>query len=245
MHLIIENPLLVGFVINDAYVVKRRRVSRVDWTRALAKVMASSEQLKTQTALAKKSGVAQSTIGRILRGEVDPQSGNLERIAKALNVSLAMLAELGQEGEPVAATTDDLKLVERVERVALISWARAAAIADASVILRPADGEEWMPRPKHSGARTFALRVRGESMEPGYQHGDIIFVDPDVAAGHGKDVVVRLGDCNKVVFRRLVLEDELEYLKPANPNWPTKIIEISASPEARIIGVVIGKWVEK
>jgi SOS-response transcriptional repressor LexA len=82
-------------------------------------------------------------------------------------------------------------------------------------------------------------------MEPGYQHGDIIFVDPDVAPEHGKDVVARLGDRNEVVFKRLVIEGKLEYLKPANPNWPDRIIEIPAYPGARIIGVVIGKWVEK
>jgi SOS-response transcriptional repressor LexA len=240
-----EKPLLAGFIINDAYVVKRKHVSEVDWTRAVAKVMASSKDLKTQTALAKKSGVAQSTIGRILRGEVNPQSGNLERIAKALSMSLAKLAEMGQEGEPVAEPTDHLKSVERATRVALISWAQAGSFADALDNPQPADGEEWMPRPKHSGARTFALRVRGESMEPGYQHDDIIFVDPDVAPEHGKDVVARLDNCNEVVFKRLVVEGKLEYLKPANPNWPDKIIEISAHPGARIIGVVIGKWVEK
>jgi SOS-response transcriptional repressor LexA len=240
-----ENPLLAGFIVNDACVVKRKHVSSVDWTRAMAKVMASSKDLRTQTALAKRSGVAQSTIGRILRGEVNPQSGNLERIAKAFSMSLAKLAELGQQDDLVAEPTDDLESVETSARVALISWIQASSFADALDNPQPGDGEEWMPRPKHSGARTFALRVRGESMEPGYQHGDIIFVDPDVAPEHGKDVVARLGDRNEAVFKRLVVEGKLEYLKPANPNWPDRIIEISADPGARVIGVVIGKWVEK
>jgi SOS-response transcriptional repressor LexA len=207
--------------------------------------MASSKDLKTQTALAKKSGVAQSTIGRILRREVDAQAGNLDRIAKAFGMSLATLAEMGQEGEPVVEPTDDLESVERTARVALTSWVQAGSIADALDNPQPGEGEEWMPRPKHSGARTFALRVRGESMEPGYQHGDIIFVDPDVVPEHGTGVVARLGDRDEVVFKRLVVEGKLGYLKPLNPNWPDKIIEISAYPDARIIGVVMGKWVEK
>jgi len=211
---------LAGFIINDAYVVKRKHVSRVDWTRAVAKVIASSKDLKTQTPLARKSGVAQSTIGRILRAEVNPQSGNLERIAKAFGVSLAKLAEMGQDDEPAVEPTDDLKSVEKSARVALISWVQANSIVDSLDNPQPQDGEEWMPRPKLSGARTFALRVRGESMEPDYQHGDIIFVDPDVAPEHGKDVVARLGDRNEVVFKRLVVEGKLDYLKPANPGWP-------------------------
>ncbi|MDB6011520.1 MAG: hypothetical protein JWL65_3770 [Gammaproteobacteria bacterium] len=245
MHQTEKKPLLPGFIINDAYVVKRKHVSGVDWAGAVAKVMAANKDLKTQTALARKSGVAQSTIGRILRGEVNPQSVNLERIAKAFSMSLAKLAEMGQGKQPVAESTDDLKSVERSARVALIPWAQAGSFTDASDNPQPGDGEEWMPQPKYSGDRTFALRVRGESMEPDYQHGDIIFVDPDVTPAHGKDVVVQLGGRNEVVFKRLVVEGRLEYLKPANPNWPDKIIEISAYPGARIIGVVIGKWVEK
>lgn len=240
-----ENPLDGVSIINDSDVVKRSHVSRVDWARALAKVMALSKDLRTQAALAKKSGVAQSTIGRILRGEVDPQSGNLERIAKAFRLSLAELAEMGQEGEPAAEPTDILKLVERSTRVALVSWVQAGSPADSLDNPQPGDGEEWMPRPKHSSAGTFALRVRGEAMEPSYQPGDIIFVDPDVAPGDGKDVVVQLDDRDEVVFRRLVIDGRVEYLKPANSTWPGKTIELSAYPGARIIGVVIGKWVEK
>ena len=236
---------MAGLIVNDDYVVKRKHVSKVDWARAVATAMASRRDLKTQAALAKKSGVAQSTIGRILRGEVNPQSGNLEQIARAFSMSIAGLADRGQEGESVAELIDEIKSVERSEYVVLISWAQAASLADASDPPQPGDDDEWMPRPKRSGPRTFALRVRGESMEPGYQHDDIVFVDPDVAAGHGKDIVVRLDQGKEAEFKRLVVEGQREYLKPANPHWPDKIIEISGHPGARIIGVVIGKWVDK
>ena len=65
--------------------VKRALVSGIDWAHAVAKAMAASRFLRTQAALAKKSAVAQSTIGRILRGEVNPQSANLEHAS--LNTS--------------------------------------------------------------------------------------------------------------------------------------------------------------
>jgi SOS-response transcriptional repressor LexA len=152
---------------------------------------------------------------------------------------------MDQEGEPAIEPTDVLKLVEKFTRVALMSWAQVGSSTDVLDNPQPGGNEEWMPRPKYAGDRTFALRVRGESMEPGYQHGDIIFVDPDVPPKHGKDVVVRFNDRNEVVFKRLVVEGELEYLKPTNPNCPSKIIEISPYPSARMVGVVVGKWVEK
>lgn len=75
---------------------KRRYVVLIAWGPALAKAMKSSGYLRTQTALARRSGVAQSTIGRILRGEVDPQFGSLQRIARALRVPLATLVDLAQ-----------------------------------------------------------------------------------------------------------------------------------------------------
>jgi hypothetical protein len=46
------------------------------WPDVLARFMAASGDCKTQAALAKHSGVAQSTIGRILRDEVCPQEGH-------------------------------------------------------------------------------------------------------------------------------------------------------------------------
>ena len=49
---------------NDAHVAKRRHAPRGTPGRDLARAMELSEDSKTQSALAKKSGVAQSTIGR-------------------------------------------------------------------------------------------------------------------------------------------------------------------------------------
>lgn len=109
--------------------------------------------------------------------------------------------------------------------------------------LPPGDAEDWLPCPKRCGPRTFALRVRGISMEPKYQDGDIIFVDPDVAPSHGSHVVVRLGDEQEATFKQLVLEGSRRFLRALNPDWPgPKLIEIDGN--ATIVGVVIGKWVD-
>jgi transcriptional regulator with XRE-family HTH domain len=64
--------------------------------------MGWGKHLKTQTALARMSGVAHSTIGRIVRGEVDPQSGNLHRLSSALGMPLSALARIA-EGEEMQA----------------------------------------------------------------------------------------------------------------------------------------------
>ena len=61
--------------------------------------MGWTKHLKTQTALARRSGVPQSTIGRILRSEVDPQSGNLHRLARALGMPLTALTRMAEDAE--------------------------------------------------------------------------------------------------------------------------------------------------
>jgi transcriptional regulator with XRE-family HTH domain len=58
--------------------------------------MQSRPDLSTQQALARRSGVAQSTIGRILRGEVDPQADSLHRMAAALGIPIGRLFNQAQ-----------------------------------------------------------------------------------------------------------------------------------------------------
>lgn len=59
--------------------------------RNIAVLMDGSLDLGSQPALAKKTGVAQSTIGRILRSEVNASGENLRKIADAYRVSVASL----------------------------------------------------------------------------------------------------------------------------------------------------------
>jgi SOS-response transcriptional repressor LexA len=102
------------------------------------------------------------------------------------------------------------------------------------------DAEEWLPIPRRAGARAYALRVRGASMEPRYLEGDVIFVDPDMEPRHGNRVVVRLENTTEVTFKELVVEGERRFLKALNPSWPDPLIEIKGA--AVYCGVVIGKW---
>jgi SOS-response transcriptional repressor LexA len=205
--------------------------------------MAASKDLRTQTALAKKAGVAQSTVGRILRREVNPQSGNLSRLAKALGMPLDELARMAQGDEVGSLLTERADSVGQPRRVPLISWVQAGAFTESVDNYQPGDAEDWLNCPRPCGPGTFALRVIGPSMAPLYQDGEIIFVDPGLEARHGKNVVMRSDDRNVVTFKRLVVESEQRrYLIPLNPHWPDQVIEIP--PDGRIVGVVVGKWID-
>ena len=80
-------------------------VLQSEWGRNLARLMAASRDCKTQDALAKRSGVAQSTIGRILRGKGNPQTDTMTFLAAALGIPLKTLA----------AAADGEKAVEQLD----------------------------------------------------------------------------------------------------------------------------------
>ena len=83
------------------------------WGSALRKAMESSRDrdLRTQIGLARKSGVAQSTMGRILRGEVNPATDHLQRLAEALKIPLATLLD-GPQPEAAQVVNEILANIE-------------------------------------------------------------------------------------------------------------------------------------
>lgn len=59
----------------------------------LATLMRDSKTLHTQAALAKKAGIAQSHIGRMLRLESDPTTEKVDAVAKAFGISASDLLD--------------------------------------------------------------------------------------------------------------------------------------------------------
>lgn len=147
------------------------------------------------------------------------------------------------EFTPPQANTEEVKLMGAVP---LISSVQAGAWSEVFDPFAPGVAEEWLPCPVRHGPRTYAVKVRGESMRnpdgrPSYNDGDILFVDPDRSANHGDRVIVRLDDQAEATFKQLLIEDGRKMLKALNPDWKPRYVEINGN--ATISGVVIGKWV--
>jgi SOS-response transcriptional repressor LexA len=121
----------------------------------------------------------------------------------------------------------------------LISWVQAGNWTEIAGNFALGDAEDLLPCPVRCGKGTFVLRIKGQSMEPKFHDGDLIFVDPEVSPDSGKYVVVRLEDSQEATFKQLVIEDGRQYLKALNPDWPDRIIKINE--DATICGVVVFK----
>ena len=121
----------------------------------------------------------------------------------------------------------------------LISWVQAGEWADIAGNFELGDAKDLLPCPVRCSQGTFVLRVRGQSMEPKFHEGDLIFVDPQVSPDNGRYVVVRIETSHEATFKQLIVEGDHQYLKAVNPDWPKRIIEVNAN--ATICGVVVFK----
>ena len=95
-----------------------------------------------------------------------------------------------------------------------------------------------VPKDMQGRGRTFALRVRGDSMiDENIQDGDIIVVASQKTADNGQ-VVVALIDGNYATVKKFYREPDFIRLEPANPQF--KPIFVKTPERIQIQGIVRG-----
>lgn len=195
----------------------------------------------------KKIPVTTTAIGKWLNGEAVPEQDKLLPLALWLEVRPSWL-EYGEgnrlnEAQSTYATNTS-KGPKLKDKVPLISWVQAGSWTEVANAYELGAAETYYYCPVPHGPNTFALQVRGESMENphsrrSFYDGDIIFIDPDKGADHNSLVVVKLDDSNEATFKQLIIEGNEHYLKALNPTWPEPVIRINGG--ATICGVVIAR----
>lgn len=205
---------------------------------SLAKNLETLMQEKqiSQTRLSKISGVSQSYIFKILNDQIKkPSLDTLEKLASALDSTVAQLnhsLQLPKEADPVVG----------LRKVPLISWVQAGLPTPVASL---DDMDKWYICPVRISKNGFALKVRGESMEPMFFEGDIVFIDPDVPAESGR-IVAAVDDGAadpEATLKKLVKDGPDYYLKALNPDWPGPKFQ-PFTQSMRIAGVAVGKYVE-
>jgi SOS-response transcriptional repressor LexA len=120
--------------------------------------------------------------------------------------------------------------VEPVEaswrRVPLISFVQAGMMTEVVDPFSLGDGFEIVLTHLPVSSRTFALRIKGESMLPEYKPGDVVIIDPDVAPQPG-DMVVAKNTEEEATFKKYRPRstnergDMIFELVPLNDDFPT------------------------
>lgn len=189
-------------------------------------------------------GMTGAGIGQIESGATkSPKPENLIKMADALGVSIRWLTtgrghrHVVREGDAPEYRTDPRAL----GKVPLISWVQAGSAELAIDNFSPGDAEDWLFCNTSHSPKTYALRVKGDSMTSpygrSYPDGCIIFVDPEQRGGitTGDPIIAKIDGEDAVTFKTLTRDDHRVFLKPLNDRYP--LIE----REFRVLGKVIEK----
>lgn len=196
-----------------------------------------------QSAVARALGIEPQSVQQWIAGQTAPRGYRIKDLAALLGIEPWELLGgpddardnvSGRAGPrvPLGPATPMPRAHARL--VPRIAWVRAGPFDDIENAHDPAAAEQW-DLPSLSMSRgAYSLRVEGDSMEPEFPNGCIIFVEPQAHAEHGDYVVVKLDDTDQATFKQLVVDGPRRYLRPVNPRYP--IIPIDRS--ATVCGVV-------
>ena len=184
----------------------------------------------TQKQLADMVGTTQVSIHRIISGKV-LKTAKIIDIAKALRCDPDWL----QNGKGLAEKNTVTPANKLQGQYPVLDWIQAGNWSSINEI--DSHDADHYPCPVKCSNKTFLLKVRGQSMSPVFNEGELIFIDPEVDAINGKYVVARLDDENEATLKQLIIEGGHKFLKASNPQWPTPIQPVNGN--CTIVGVVI------
>ena len=217
--------------------------------------MARKQAKLTQKELADRVGISQTAVHKLECGRsrssrrtvsialtcgVDPiwldtGLGEMSLVGAIPGMDQNALAKAAEEGEIYRAPI--------FARLPLISWEEAnqyCSDRETTESFHPREVEFWIPVAPRSSDRSFALRVPDDSMQPEFQEGEIIIVDPTLQGKHNQFLVARMEDDDAATFKQLIIVGNRQYLKPLNSRYP--LIDVHGT--LHTCGVVVSKYKE-
>lgn len=215
----------------------------------------------SQSDLARALAITPQAVQKWEDGKSAPRTNKLQDLAAALSTSVRELVR-GTELEQIAdsdakndvssgrvfplrgAKSDAPK--DKRGLLPLISWEQAAEWG-LKVNTQNADAEDWLRCPFDHSSEAFITEIAGESnFDPSgpksYAPGEFIAVDPMREAVNRSMVVVRVDREERATLKQLLMDESgTRLLRSLNPSWPDRTVRMPEN--ARIVGVVIGKWV--
>ena len=193
----------------------------------------------TLAQIAEKIGVTEATVQRWESGNI--KSLRHERIAKLADILGVTPSVLMGWDEPTAPTLPSPTITEDTVTFPVIT--SVAAHYDGVSIDESAVGEKIeVPRAYLKGRKAedfCAMRVRGDSMYPAFQNGDIVLVLRQSTMNHSGEIgVISYGD-DEMTIKRINYVDGEDWLKlvPLNPAYPPRRIEGVDLESCHITGI--------
>lgn len=183
---------------------------------------------KTQLDLAKAIGVSNTTINNYVKGYNTPRMDKIDKICTYLNIERSNLLE------------DNEKRNIKPQGIKIPVLGTVAAGIPISAVEDILDYEE-VPQSWSNQGEFFGLRIKGDSMQPKMDEGDVVIVRQQSDANNG-DTVIVLVNGDDATCKKLQKTDNGIMLVSTNPNYLPMFFtneEIVTKPV-----VILGKVVE-
>lgn len=193
----------------------------------------------SQVELCELTGIPKSAISQYLSGAFKPKQKRTYQIAKALRTTPAFL--MGYTDNPEETTNDiesnigevcDTKKIKLIPVFESVS-AGFGSYADEHVI-------DYMPlyiESDYDAGNMLAIKVKGDSMYPKIENGDIVAVRKQSDFENG-NIVVILVDGDEGLVKKIYQDSEKVKLVSINPEYPDKLFYGEEADRLKIVGVV-------
>lgn len=192
----------------------------------------------TQDELAKAVGVSKTSISRWESGDIsNMRRDRIQKLAEALRVSPLSLLEEETDGlSDTVCQQPNAQLLpsEYIRMIPCFESASAGFGTDAQN--RVIDFVPLYIVNEHEAAETICITVRGDSMHPRIEDGDIVQVHKQDTAETGDIVVILDGD--EAFVKRFIHGKNGVILESFNPAYPPMKFTKEESNRLRIVGVV-------
>lgn len=228
----------------------------------IAALMDHHPEVGSQPLLANKTGIGQTTIGRILRSEVSTSAEKLQKIASAFGISVDDLyldqrrflqalekGSLGSDESPrQVAHTQYLPGFEALQ-IPVMAQAGAMGLGedqmhDEVVVGRLTVSPEWVRRtikPLTSMENLRLIHGYGDSMEGTFNDGDILLVDAGVQDPKIDGVYVL--EANDRIYIKRVRQRLDGSFEVSSDNQNVKTVDVlNGSQQVAVRGRVVWAW---
>lgn len=178
----------------------------------------------TEQELASSVGVSLRTITNIVADKLPQDRAVWDKFARYFRMDVDFL----RSGELAhARTTVELpgsthhSAAGDVRKIPLLNWHQLGQMVTTNTLPAVIHAEALVEATDVSGTRTFALKVKDDSMEPLFSEGEMIFVNPDLEWKPGDYVIAnrRNGDPDAVLLRQVKSIGSQCMLHPLNRKY--------------------------
>lgn len=225
----------------------------------------------TQQELGAKIGMSKNAIGNYEKGFRSPKKNTMFDLANAFNVSIDDLFPPIQKdtpptSSPIQSIYDQLapprqdKVLTYAKKQLKEQNEEETKINEVSEKIVQLYGYDYYDHAASAGTgqylndvrverielpvdvdADFVIPIKGDSMEPDYQDGDLVFIQTSVDLNDG---VIGVFNYNgEAYIKQLVIDEDQAYLHSLNPEY--KDMPITPETDFRIIGEVVDLYREK